>query len=275
MKNRNHVIRYVLITLILSWAYEAYLILGGGLKQSGIFSLISLMWIPGLVSLFYRKIKRIGFSDVGWKLGSARFYIGAIAIPLVLALLTNIICSLLEMRSWSVLPAERLSGVLPMILFAIGMGLVGALGEELGWRGFLLPKMIESGFPRPHLSSGIIWAIWHLPLVALGDYYNVKAPMLIAAAYTLSIIALGWVINEFRLRSGSVWVAAVFHTSHNFFFQLAVPGILFSVPGPQGYWWEVVGGDAGFIPAALYTIAGFLFLSRKISRKSIVKFTTA
>lgn len=260
-KARQHIVFYVLFTFILSWSYQAYLILNGGVKQSGLLSLIFLMWIPGLVSLIYRKASRIGFSDIGWRLGSFPFLIGAITIPLVLAFLTNILCASLDMRLWSVLPADRLAGALPMIMFALGTGLVGALGEELGWRGFLLPKLLEAGYPKPYLISGVIWAAWHLPLVTMGDYYNADMPFWIALAYSLSIIALGYVINEFYIRSKSIWVAAVFHASHNFFFQLFVPGIFFSLPGPKGYWWEIIGGDAGFIPAALYFLTAYMLLS--------------
>ena len=79
-------------------------------------------------------------------------------------------------------------------------------------------------------------------------------------AYSLSIVAITFVISELRMRSHSVWVATVFHASHNFFFQLAIPALVFATPGARSDLWEIVGGDSGFTVAALYALT-FLFLS--------------
>jgi membrane protease YdiL (CAAX protease family) len=54
----------------------------------------------------------------------------------------------------------------------IGLGLIGAFGEELGWRGFLLPKMVGARILHPYFVSGLVWAGWHLPLIAFGDLYS-------------------------------------------------------------------------------------------------------
>jgi uncharacterized protein len=84
---------------------------------------------------------------------------------------------------------------------------------------------------------------------------------IMALAYGVSIVAINFVISDLRMRSGSVWVATVFHASHNFFFQLAVPNFAFARPGARSDLWEIIGGDCGLIVAVLYALS-FLFLSR-------------
>src|SRR3712207_7188827 len=58
-----------------------------------------------------------------------------------------------------------------IVPFAVGMvvGLVLAAGEEIGWRGYMLTRLIDAGVPRPVFASGLIWALWHVPLVLGGD----------------------------------------------------------------------------------------------------------
>ncbi len=57
---------------------------------------------------------------------------------------------------------------LPMAAF---INLVPALGEELGWRGWLLPKLMPLGAIPAILTSGVIWGLWHTPLILLGYNY--------------------------------------------------------------------------------------------------------
>ncbi len=46
-----------------------------------------------------------------------------------------------------------------------------ALGEELGWRGFLLPSLLPLGQWRAILMSGLIWGVWHAPAILQGHNY--------------------------------------------------------------------------------------------------------
>lgn len=260
---KTQVISFIIITLVLSWAYEAYLISHGGAKNAGLIGLIVLMWIPGLISIFLRIFWKIGFADAGFKNAKLRFYLWAICLPLFLAILTNLIAIPLGMKTFDVMPADAISARIGTILLWLIMGIIGALGEEIGWRGFLLPKLIKAKTWNPFLFSGVIWALWHAPLVSLGGYYNVDSPILIALVYSFSIITSGYVIGISRVQSGSVWVAVVFHASHNFFFQLAIPRLIFSGSGPNAKWWELVGADCGFIVGALYLLVLFFILRMK------------
>jgi membrane protease YdiL (CAAX protease family) len=166
-----------------------------------------------------------------------------------------------RIRSHSVFAPGDLYRASPVFLSFLGLGLIAAFGEELGWRGFLLPKMVTGGISHPYFTSGLVWAGWHLPLIAFAGYYTTGHVFIMALAYGVSIIAINFVISELRMRSDSVWVATVFHASHNFFFQLAVPTLVFARPGARSDLWEIIGGDCGLIVAVLYA-PSFLFLSR-------------
>lgn len=249
---KKHLVLFLIITFVLSYAYSAFVIMSGGVKNFGIAGLVLMMWIPGLVSLVYRKFSKIGFRDVGWKIGSFKYHLIALVCPIVLALLTNWIATLFSIREFSLLPAAAWEKFGPIVIVSLIAGIVGALGEELGWRGFLVPKIFDTKIRFPLFATGIIWALWHLPMVVFGGYYKIGEPLMIATTYAISIIGIGYFIGWLRMVSGSVWVATMAHTSHNFFFQLFVPYVLFAKEGTNAKWWEVVGADAGIVPALLY-----------------------
>ena len=265
MNDKRQALVFIGLVLIISWAYEAYIAFHGGVERFGIPGLVILMWIPGLLSILLRLILRSGFEDVRFILGKPRYYAYALFIPLALAVLTGLVCAIFDIRRFALIEPDDLRRASSVFLPILGFGLIGAFGEELGWRGFLLPKMVTGGISHPYLASGLVWACWHLPLIAFGGFYRTDDVLIMVLAYGLSIVAITFVISELRMRSQSVWVATVFHASHNFFFQLAIPALVFARPGARSDLWEIVGGDSGFTVAALYALT-FLFLSRASPR---------
>jgi len=249
---KRHLRNYLLITFVLSFSYTALIIESGGVRHFGLPGLVFMMWIPGLVALLYRKYSGLGFDDAGWKWGALKYQLLAVAVPLLLALLTNLICVGFSVRKFSLLAQALWPKFGAFALLSMVAGIFGALGEELGWRGFLVPKLYQAKVKRPLLTSGLIWAFWHLPLITLGHYYKIQAPFLIGVTYSLTIVGLGYFIGWLRIVSGSVWVATLAHASHNFFFQLAITYSFFGKEGVNGKYWEVIGGDAGIVPALLY-----------------------
>lgn len=91
---------------------------------------------------------------------------------------------------------------------------VPAFGEELGWRGFLTTALAPLGFWRSALVSGLIWGIWHAPIVLLG--YNFARPgldgLLLMCGFTF---AVGVLLQWSRYWTRNVWVAAVGHGALN------------------------------------------------------------
>jgi len=256
------VLTFVLLVLLTSWSYEAFIILEGGVARFGLPGLVTLMWIPGLISILLRLALGLGFADVQFIVGRPRYYSYALLVPLALALLTGLLCSVLDIRQLSLIGSHALRDIAPIASSVLFFGFFGAFGEELGWRGFLLPKMIAGKVPHPYLASGIVWAAWHLPLIAFGGFYRTNLTLLMTLAYAMSIVAMNFVLSELRVRSGSVWVATVLHACHNFFFQLAVPAFILARPGGRSKLWEVLGGDSGIIVAVLYALTFLLLCGR-------------
>ncbi len=92
---------------------------------------------------------------------------------------------------------------------------IPALGEEIGWRGWLLPKLLPLGPVPAILISGVIWGAWHAPLVLLGYNYPTAPGWLGVLAMIGMCTVVGGVFGWLRLRSGSVWPAALAHGSFN------------------------------------------------------------
>ena len=100
--------------------------------------------------------------------------------------------------------------------------LPSVLGEELGWRGLLVPELSKlMPFTGVALVSGLLWAVWHWPLIFMGLYGAGEAtPFLYQLSFfTLCIMSMSVVMTYFRLRTDSLWPAVVFHMSHNVFLQ--------------------------------------------------------
>lgn len=265
MSDRNQVFIFIASVLAVSWSFEAFIIVNGGVRNFGPFWIVTLMCIPGVLSLALRFMLKSGFGDVGFRAGKGRYYIYAIAVPLLLALIVGFISAIFDIREFSPISLGQLGKITPVLLSVLGLGLIGAFGEELGWRGFLLPKMMNGGFKTPYLACGLVWASWHLPLIAFGGFYQTDNAWLMALIYGLGIIAMSFVFSELRMRSGSVWIAAIVHAAHNFFFQFAAPALLLTLPGSHSDLWDMVAGDTGLCIAALYIVT-YLVLRRIFRR---------
>jgi uncharacterized protein len=259
MRDRNQALVFIISVLAVSWSFEAFIIANGGVRSFGPLWIVALMCIPGILSIVQRLILRSGFGDVSFRVGKRPYYIYAVVTPLLLVLLTGLASTALDIRRFSLVSSEQLVELSPVLLTVLVLGLIGAFGEELGWRGFLLPKLVSGGVRNPFLVSGLVWASWHLPLIAFGGFYQTDDAFLMASIYSLGIIAMSFFFSELRMRSGSVWVAVIAHATHNFFFQFVAPVLFLTAPGSRSELWDTVAGDTGFFIALLYVAAYLVF----------------
>jgi uncharacterized protein len=100
------------------------------------------------------------------------------------------------------------------LLVAPGVNAILVFGEEWGWRGFLLPKLLPLGQWRALLWTGVLWGLWYSPVVLLGYDYPLHPKVGIVLMIIFCVIfgvLLGWL----RLATGSIWPAAVGHGALN------------------------------------------------------------
>jgi len=91
-------------------------------------------------------------------------------------------------------------------------------GEEFGWRAYLLPKLMKLGSRRAIVWSGVIWGVWHAPLIVMGHNYGTAypgAPWLGPLAMIWFCICVGAVLGWLAWRGGSVWPAVIGHATLN------------------------------------------------------------
>ncbi len=149
-----------------------------------------IMWCPALATWITCMFFWRGMSDLGWGWGPARYLVAAYLIPLGYALVAYLIIWATGLgrfyneefvsQAAHELGWDSLNPYIFIVLFFIVQGVIGmfgsmstALGEEIGWRGFLVPELSKRfGYTGTSLISGFIWAIWHYPLLIFGHYNN-------------------------------------------------------------------------------------------------------
>jgi membrane protease YdiL (CAAX protease family) len=111
------------------------------------------------------------------------------------------------------------------MIFAV-VACVQSLGEELGWRGYLLTRLFDAKIPAPVFWNGLIWGVWHIPYVltltsrrSLPEQRSVSLFFFVAGT-----IGGAYLLSYLRLRSGSIWPAVLAHSSGNVVFTWAFDG---------------------------------------------------
>src|SRR5262249_36961132 len=98
---------------------------------------------------------------------------------------------------------------------ALPFNMIFTFGEEFGWRGYLLPRLAPLGGGWAAILTGIVWGLWHAPIIVTQEYNYPGHPWLGVLAMVGLTTALGVVFAWLRFRSGSMWPAALAHAAVN------------------------------------------------------------
>ncbi len=200
---------------------------------------LAYMWCPALSALVASVISRRSLKEIGWRPRLKWLALGWV-IPVACAFVAY---GLVWLTGLGGVPRarflERARIVLNMqasrpdwlvIVAAFGFitlwlllpSMISALGEEIGWRGFLVPELDQwLGFRGAAVVSGVVWAMWHLPAVLFRGYGVEGTPKAYQlACFTAMVMASAVVMAWLRLRSRSIWPAVVMHAAHNAAIQL-------------------------------------------------------
>lgn len=229
-------------------SYIPMLRAGTAMAGYGLFVLLA-MWSPGVAAILTQLIATRGLRGLGWHFGSARWLGLGYLLPVLYGLpvyafawatgLGSFINPYTFSETARRFGSPDLAGALTAFVLVnatwgfILPNLLLALGEEIGWRGFLVPELAKvTSFTRTALISGVIWAAWHMPGLFLLDLADGKTPIIYEAlSFGVMIIGTSFAYAWLTLRSGSLWPAAVLHAAHNLWIQ----GVFDSLTGDAGF----------------------------------------
>jgi uncharacterized protein len=197
-----------------------------------------LMWTPGIAAIVTQLVFTRGIGGLGWPLGKPKYLLGGYLLPFVYV---PVVYGLVWLTGIGPLDVARfaktMGGLAPVSLPSPGQQAAVAalyfatygvlttswatLGEELGWRGLLVPELAKRfSFTATALISGVIWAAWHVPVMVLADYHNPGAPLWFGLiCFTVLVVGISVAFAWMRLMSGSVWATVLLHASHNIAIQ--------------------------------------------------------
>lgn len=229
---------FVALVFGLTWALDLAIFARGGLAGVGGVGLAVQMFIPGAValglswrsgtigSLGVRLGRRAGvvyllawFGTIALVFGAlaASAAVGVYAVDLVgFSGFREVIVAAGQEAALDQMPIQALvAAQLVAVPLAPAINLPVTLGEELGWRGYLQPRLTARlGVPGGLVATGAIWGVWHAPVIAMGHNYPghpVTGILAMTAMCVLLAVLLGWT----RLRTDSVFPAAIAHGALN------------------------------------------------------------
>ena len=148
---------------------------------------------------------------------------------------------------------------------------IGPLGEELGWRGFMLPRLLKrfGDFPSCVI-LGLVWAFWHLPVFLFVEFRGEMPIALAVSLYPFSTIAIAYVMTKLHhWGRGSVLIAILYHGIINYATGYVMEAHLWQIERFSPMWLEII-----VIGLMILTAFVFWLLSKTVFRKfSVAKET--
>jgi len=228
---------FIGLTILFSSLSWALIIYTGHVGGAGGAYVYALMWGPGLAAIVTVKWRKLGIGVLGFGWGESRYPLMGYLIPIGYAALAYMIIWMTGLGGFPNTEFIRATATalgwsftdpaifIPIFFLVTGttsmlIGIASGLGEEIGWRGFMAPQLVQRlDFTKAGFVGGLIWAAWHFPLILFADY-SLGAPVWYSMlCFTIMVIGLAYIMQWLRLESGSVWPAAIMHGSHNLFIQ--------------------------------------------------------
>ncbi len=231
--------------------YSCIIYSGAGVRGGSILTL-ALMWVPGLGALVTKLTVDRSVRGIGWRIHKSglRSFVSAYLIPLGL-------CLIVYGLAWLTGLGKRGEGTISqMAVFAtlgVLLSMSASLGEEIGWRGFLLTEL-RPLFPRKRVDAiiGIIWFLYHAPLIVFSNYNNGNIPVSLICFF---VMAMGFTVlaDHLCIQAQSFWPAVLLHASHNVFVQSIFDPLTLNGPYTQN-----LTSEFGTGLAIGYTVIAFL-----------------
>jgi len=269
---KKKLVLFLVLTAALSAVFHVLIARAGSIGANSGLYVAGLMWSPGVAALVTQLMTEGTLRGLGWRWGKTRYQLLSIALPLVIVSLTYAVIWLTGLGGFPdpAFVEEEIMGQLDfevsqtqaILIYAVVSATYGlaassltALGEEIGWRGLLVPELVRvSDFTVTALIGGVIWALYHVPAVLFADY-NSAAPLWYGIlCFTVMVVGASVIMAWIRLRSGSVWTAMLLHAAHNVFIQM-----IFTPLTTDTGVTEYVIDEFGAGLAIVYAVVAFVF----------------
>ncbi|MEO7084043.1 MAG: type II CAAX endopeptidase family protein [Gemmatimonadaceae bacterium] len=244
---------FLALTFASSAVFWWLIVNAGGLRAHGGLFVLALMWCPGVSALVTRMVFQHNVRGEGWGLGAPRWLAVAYVLPIAYAIPAYGTVWLAKLGGVDL--ARFKTGAITFVVLGSLQSLLSATGEELGWRGFLVPALSRSmSFGKTAVISGVLWAAWHVPLIIFADYNGGTPSWYSVTCFAIMVVAIAIPAAWLRLRSGSVWPPAILHASHNLYVQGFFDRVTVDT-GPTKW----LTGEFGAALAVTIGVTGFLF----------------
>jgi uncharacterized protein len=267
----RHVICFVLLAYGFAWGIWSQLAptimeaVGDGRTPDNFTATIAVtlgMYAPALAAVVMRLfISKEGLRRALGPLPNLRMALGAVLVPMALILiLVGVVTATNIGEATPGKPWGTLLAILTLAGVPIGAAL--AFGEEFGWRGYLLPKLLPLGEVKAAVIVGLIWGPWHLPVLIAGLNYPGELIIAALAVFFLSAMLLSLLHTRFYVASGySLIAVSLLHGSLNTFSdRLTDQAHLSGNP--------LIVGGGGVIASALIAVGIFITYRVLARRKS-------
>ena len=243
-------------------------------------ALLATMFCPAVAVLVVCKIWQQQKTGIGWKprlKGNVKYFLLAWFGPMVLTLAGMVLyfavfpsrldttgSYLAATAGTAALQQLEQQGITPMNYFLVSaaqaaayaplINMIPAVGEEIGWRGYMMPRLKERfGLLNGRLLGGVIWGVWHWPLMLLVGYeYGTNylgAPVLGLVVFCIFCFALNTLLDWLYERTGCIWASALAHGAVN-----AAGGIPVLLMNPADAYYTILGP----MPVGLIAMLPFL-----------------
>jgi membrane protease YdiL (CAAX protease family) len=196
----------------------------------------ALMISPALAAFITLKIKKRPIASLPWSLKDLKYLKYSYFTPILYVSIAYVLIWLFGfgnlintevIAQWSdelgIAESNKTLVTIVMIFLLLTVGVIknlgATLGEEIGWRGFFIFELRKvMSFKSLTIISGVIWAIYHFPIINL-IYGNGQNLLLHISAFTIMIIGMSVILAYYTFKSNSLWPAAIYHSVHNIYIQ--------------------------------------------------------
>lgn len=193
-----------------------------------IFGFFGIALAPAIANYLTRLITKEGFKDKLYAAnfsGNMKYYILAAVLPVAVYIISANITATVFVPDYSVsevLKSDNMAGLIYETLRIVSTSVVIFplyFGEEYGWRAYLTPKL-KTLMPKPAalIVSGVIWGMWHAPVVYMGHNFGTNYSLYPYGGYivmSVFCIFVGCLLTWLTEKTGSIYPACICHAVNN------------------------------------------------------------